>query len=53
MAHIIVLDAGIGGLSTACELRAERISRHKISVVNASESFQFAPSNSGCWAYTG
>ncbi len=45
MAHIVILGAGIGGLPTAYELRDALGSKHKITVVNASETFQFVPSN--------
>ncbi len=45
MAHIVILGAGIGGLPAAYELRAKLASKHKITVINSSESFQFVPSN--------
>ncbi len=45
MAHIIVLGAGIGGMSAAYELRAALPRTHRITVVNALEYFQFVPSN--------
>ncbi len=45
MAHIIVLGAGIGGLPAAYELRATLGSGHQVTVINASDSFQFVPSN--------
>lgn len=45
MTHIVILGAGIGGLPTAYELRDILESKHQITVVNASESFQFVPSN--------
>ncbi len=45
MAHIVVLGAGIGGLPAAYELKDALGSQHKITVINASESFQFVPSN--------
>jgi sulfide:quinone oxidoreductase len=45
MAHIVVLGAGIGGLPAAYELRHALASEHKITVINASETFQFVPSN--------
>lgn len=45
MAHIAILGAGIGGLSAAYELKDALGSKHKITVVNASETFQFVPSN--------
>lgn len=45
MAHIVILGAGIGGLPAAYELKDALGSKHKITVVNASETFQFVPSN--------
>jgi len=45
MAHVVVLGAGTGGMPAAYELRAELGNEHKVTVVNASEDFQFVPSN--------
>jgi sulfide:quinone oxidoreductase len=45
MAHIIVLGAGIGGLPAAYELREHLGAEHRITVVNATDYFQFVPSN--------
>lgn len=45
MAHIIVLGAGTGGMPAAYELREKLGKEHRITVVNASETFQFIPSN--------
>ena len=45
MAHIVVLGAGTGGLPAAYELREALGGVHRITVVNASEDFQFVPSN--------
>jgi sulfide:quinone oxidoreductase len=45
MAHIVVLGAGTGGMPAAYELRAELGKSHRITVINASETFQFVPSN--------
>ena len=47
MSHIVVLGAGTGGMPAACELRAELGKDHRITVVNASDHFQFVPSNPG------
>lgn len=44
MAHIVVMGAGIGGLPAAFELR-KTLGGHRISVVNATDYFQFVPSN--------
>jgi len=45
MSHIVVLGAGTGGMPAAYELQAELGKEHKITVINASEDFQFVPSN--------
>ncbi|ODV10576.1 MAG: pyridine nucleotide-disulfide oxidoreductase [Rubrivivax sp. SCN 70-15] len=45
MAHIVVLGAGIGGMPAAYELRALLPKEHKVTVVNATDTFQFTPSN--------
>jgi sulfide:quinone oxidoreductase len=45
MAHIVILGAGIGGMPAAYELRALLPKEHKVTVVNATDSFQFTPSN--------
>lgn len=45
MAHIVVVGAGIGGMPAAYELRAKLGNLHRITVVSATEYFQFVPSN--------
>ncbi|CAH0355849.1 NAD(P)/FAD-dependent oxidoreductase [Aquabacterium sp. CECT 9606] len=45
MKHIVVLGAGTGGMPAAYELRNKLGAGHRITVVNASETFQFVPSN--------
>jgi sulfide:quinone oxidoreductase len=45
MANIIVVGAGIGGVPAAYELQAKLGRSHHITVVSASEYFQFIPSN--------
>lgn len=45
MAKIVVLGAGIGGISMAYELRAQLGKRAEIVVLNDSEWFHFVPSN--------
>ncbi len=45
MAHIVVLGAGTGGMPAAYELRAALGEKHRITVVNAVDYFQFVPSN--------
>jgi sulfide:quinone oxidoreductase len=45
MAHIVILGAGTGGLPAAYEIRAELGSEHQVTLINASDTFQFVPSN--------
>ncbi|OHE81643.1 MAG: pyridine nucleotide-disulfide oxidoreductase [Lysobacterales bacterium GWF1_69_6] len=45
MANIVVLGAGIGGMSAAYEIRAEIGKEHKVTVVGEGELFSFVPSN--------
>ena len=45
MAHVVVLGAGTGGMPAAYELRETLSKDHRITVVNASDHFQFVPSN--------
>lgn len=45
MKHIVVLGAGIGGMSCAYELRATLGVGHRITVINEQPKFSFTPSN--------
>ncbi|HEY0824122.1 MAG TPA: FAD-dependent oxidoreductase [Ramlibacter sp.] len=45
MAHIVVLGAGTGGMPAAYELRAALGEKHRVTVINAVDYFQFVPSN--------
>src|SRR5271169_291273 len=45
MAHVVVLGAGTGGLPAAYEIRDELGSSHQVTLINASDTFQFVPSN--------
>jgi sulfide:quinone oxidoreductase len=45
MAHIIVIGAGIGGMSAAYELRGELGNGHRITVIGDGPRFSFNPSN--------
>jgi len=45
MAHIVILGAGLGGMPAAYEMRNEVGKQHEVTVINASEYFQFVPSN--------
>ena len=45
MAHIVILGAGIGGMSMAYEMRNEARAEDKVTVVSNHAFFQFTPSN--------
>lgn len=45
MATIVILGAGIGGMSQACELKQHLGKEHRIVVINDSDRFEFTPSN--------
>lgn len=45
MAHIVIVGAGLGGMPAAYEIRALLDKQHRITVVNATDTFQFTPSN--------
>lgn len=45
MAHVVIVGAGIGGMPAAYELRELLPGEHRITVVNATDFFQFVPSN--------
>ncbi|HET9462795.1 MAG TPA: FAD/NAD(P)-binding oxidoreductase [Thiobacillus sp.] len=45
MAHIVILGAGIGGMTMAYEMREEARSEDKVSVISNLPYFQFTPSN--------
>jgi sulfide:quinone oxidoreductase len=45
MAHIVIMGAGLGGMPAAYELRERLPKEHRITVVNATDHFQFVPSN--------
>jgi len=45
MAKIVVMGAGIGGITQAYELRKELGKTHEVMVVNDSNRFEFTPSN--------
>ncbi len=45
MAHVVILGAGIGGMPAAYEMREVLGKEHQVTVINASETFQFVPSN--------
>lgn len=45
MAHIVIIGAGLGGLPAAYDLRQTLGRDHRITMVSASDHFQFTPSN--------
>ena len=45
MAKIVVMGAGIGGISQAYELRKDLGKEHEIVLIGDSERFEFTPSN--------
>ena len=45
MAHIVILGAGTGGMPAAYEIKEAIGKEHRVTVINASEKFQFVPSN--------
>ncbi len=45
MAHIVIMGAGIGGMPAAYEMREKLGKAHRVTVVNATDYFQFVPSN--------
>lgn len=45
MAHIVIMGAGIGGMPAAYELREQLDAAHSVTVVSATDYFQFTPSN--------
>ena len=46
MAHVVVVGAGIGGMTVAYDLRAKLNKRdHSVTVIGDKPSFEFTPSN--------
>ncbi|MEW6679199.1 MAG: FAD/NAD(P)-binding oxidoreductase [Pseudomonadota bacterium] len=45
MAHIVVLGAGIGGMTMAYEMREQARAQDKVTVISNHAFFQFTPSN--------
>ena len=45
MSRIVVMGAGIGGITQAYELKKELPSAHEIVLVSDSDQFEFTPSN--------
>ncbi|MFP4560624.1 MAG: NAD(P)/FAD-dependent oxidoreductase [Thiohalorhabdus sp.] len=51
MAHVAILGAGTGGLPAAYEMREALGKEHEVTLINATDYFQFVPSNP--WAAVG
>jgi len=51
MAHIVILGAGTGGMPAAYEMREALGTEHEVTLINATDYFQFVPSNP--WAAVG
>jgi NADPH-dependent 2,4-dienoyl-CoA reductase/sulfur reductase-like enzyme len=45
MAHIVILGAGVGGMTMAYEMREQARSQDKVTVISNHAFFQFTPSN--------
>ncbi|MGN5145059.1 FAD-dependent oxidoreductase [Aeromonas veronii] len=45
MATVIVIGAGLGGMSAAYELKAELGKQHEVILINDKPDFEFTPSN--------
>jgi len=45
MAHIVIMGAGIGGMSAAYEMQENVRANDKVTVISSSENFSFTPSN--------
>lgn len=45
MATVVVVGAGLGGMSAAYELKAELGKKHEVILVNDKPDFEFNPSN--------
>ncbi len=45
MAHVVVMGAGLAGMPAAYDLKKSLGSSHQVTLVNATDSFQFTPSN--------
>jgi len=45
MAHVVILGAGLGGVPMAFEMRAKLRRSDTLTVISASETFDFTPSN--------
>ncbi|RLA07147.1 MAG: NAD(P)/FAD-dependent oxidoreductase [Gammaproteobacteria bacterium] len=45
MSHIVILGSGTGGLPCAYEMKAAVGSKHSVTIINSTNTFDFTPSN--------
>ena len=45
MSHVVIIGAGTGGVPAAYDIRQQLSDEHQVTLINASEKFQFVPSN--------
>jgi sulfide:quinone oxidoreductase len=45
MAHVVILGAGTGGMPGAYEMKETLGNKHEVTLINATDYFQFVPSN--------
>ena len=45
MAHVVVMGAGLAGMPAAYDLKKELGRQHEVTLINATDAFQFTPSN--------
>ena len=45
MAHVVVMGAGLAGMPAAYDLKKELGKQHEVTLINATDAFQFTPSN--------
>lgn len=45
MAHVVIVGAGLGGMPAAYDLKKTLGKAHEVTLINATDSFQFTPSN--------
>ncbi len=45
MSHVVVIGAGTGGVPAAYEVRQRLSKDHSVTLINATDKFQFVPSN--------
>lgn len=45
MAHVVVMGAGLAGMPAAYDLKKSLGKQHQVTLINATDAFQFTPSN--------